>query len=398
MLTRINPKNGDELSILGFGCMKFPTNGSKGNIDEPRAIAMIRGAIEKGVNYFDTAYVYHNGKSEGLLGKALAGGYRERVKIATKLPPFIVRNLEGANKIFLTQLKRLETDRIDYYLLHMLMDKARFDYLADMGIMDWLEGLKDQGTIHNIGFSFHGSKEEFEKIIRAYPWDFCQIQYNYIDENNQAGKSGLMLAAGMGIPVMVMEPLRGGKLVNHLPAKVIKTFEAYDKKRTPAEWALRWVWNHPEVTLALSGMSDEEQIEENIRIACGATPGSLTAEELKAFHTAKSLLAENTKIPCTACGYCMPCPHGVDIPACFSCLNDRYLISKRAGFIEYYKSLGALTARPATASMCVGCGKCEMHCPQHIAIREQLKQVDREMGGLLMKPVLGIARKLLRIK
>lgn len=398
MLTRINAKNGDELSILGFGCMKFPTNGSKGNIDEPRAIAMIHEAIEKGVNYFDTAYIYHNGKSEGLLGKALAGGYRARVKIATKLPPFIVRNLEGAKKIFNTQLQRLQTDTIDYYLLHMLMDKARFDYLAGLGILEWLEELKDKGAIKNIGFSFHGSKEEFEKIIRAYPWDFCQIQYNYIDENNQATKSGLMLAADRGIPVIVMEPLRGGKLANHLPEKVMKAFHAYDKDRSPAEWALRWVWNHPEVMVALSGMSDEAQIAENIRIAGDARPGSLTAEELIIFDKAKSLLTENTKIPCTACGYCMPCPQGVNIPACFSSYNDRYLISKRAGFIEYYRSLGALTAKPATASVCIGCGKCEIHCPQKIPIVAQLKQVDREMGGVLMKPLLGIAKKFLRIK
>ena len=398
MLTRMNAKNGDELSVLGFGCMKFPTNGGKGNIDEPRAVAMIREAIEKGVNYFDTAYIYHNGKSEGLLGKALAGGYRARVRIATKLPPFIVRNLEGAKKIFATQLQRLQTDCVDYYLLHMLMDKARFDYLTRLGIMEWLEELKAKGTVKNIGFSFHGSKEEFEKIIRAYPWDFCQIQYNYIDENNQAGKSGLMLAAAMGIPVIVMEPLRGGKLVNHLPEKVIKAFESFDEKRSPAEWALRWVWNHPEVIVALSGMSDEAQIAENIRIAGDARPNSLSAEELMIFDKAKALLQENTKIPCSACGYCVPCPHGVDIPACFSCYNDRYLISKRAGFIEYYKTLGALTTRPATASACVLCGKCEMHCPQNIPIREKLKQVDREMGGIYMKPVLKIVRKFLRIK
>ena len=398
MLTRINAKNGDELSILGFGCMKFPTNGGKGNIDEPRAIVMIREAIEKGVNYFDTAYIYHNGKSEGLLGKALAGGYRERVKIATKLPPFIVRNLEGAKKIFAAQLQRLQTDCVDYYLLHMLTDKERFDFLDGLGIMKWLEELKEKGTVKNIGFSFHGLKEEFEKIIRAYPWDFCQIQYNYIDENNQAGKSGLILAAGMGIPGIVMQPQRGGKLVNHLPENVIKAFKSFDHTRSPAEWALRWVWNHPEVIVALSGMGDEAQIAENIRIAGDVRPGSLSAEELQVYGKVKSLLQENTKIHCTACGYCMPCPHGVDIPACFSCYNDRYLISKRAGFWEYYKSLGALTARPATASACTGCGKCEMHCPQNILIRERLKQVDREMGGIYMKPVLGIARKFLRIK
>ena len=281
MIVKENQKNKDQLSILGFGCMRFPTKG--GWVDEDRTIKMIRNAIDAGVNYFDTAYFYHNGKSESLLGDALTGGYREKVKIATKLPPFMVSSLEGGKKIFATQIRKLKTDYIDYYLLHMLTDKATFDRIVSLGVMEWLEELKREGTIRNIGFSFHGSKMDFEQIVQAYPWDICQIQYNYLDENNQATKSGLQLANSLGIPVVIMEPLRGGRLVNNLPLEVIKIFENYDEKRTPAEWALRWIWNHPEVNVVLSGMSDETQLEENVRIASDAKSNSLSSEELEIF-------------------------------------------------------------------------------------------------------------------
>ncbi|EMS71804.1 aldo/keto reductase [Ruminiclostridium cellobioparum] len=396
MLTRKNQKNGEELSILGFGCMRFPTK--TGSIDEPRAIAMIRDSIEKGVNYFDTAYIYHAGRSESLLGQALSGGYRERVRIATKLPPFMVRKIEDARKIFEKQLSRLKTDYIDYYLLHMLTDKPSFDRLAGLGVLKWLEELKEKGTVKNIGFSFHGGKADFESILKAYPWDFCQIQYNYMDENNQATRDGLRLAASMGIPVIVMEPLRGGKLVTHLPQEVKKAFNDYDKDRSPAEWAFRWIWNHPEVNVVLSGMSDEAQVADNIRMASDAVPNSLSKEELAVFENVKKVMHEKTKIPCTACGYCLPCPAGVDIPACFSHYNDKYLTKDRSVRIRYFQSLGALAAKPAYASRCMNCGKCESHCPQSIAIRSQLKVVSREMEGILYRPIVGIARKFMRIK
>jgi uncharacterized protein len=396
MLTRKNGKNGDELSILGFGCMRFPMKGN--SIDEARAIAMIRDSIEKGVNYFDTAYFYHNGKSESLLGEALSGGYREKVKIATKLPPFMVSKLEGAKKIFDTQITKLKTDYIDYYLLHMLTDKATLDRMAAIGVMDWLEQLKKDGKIKNIGFSFHGGKADFEQIVQAYPWDFCQIQYNYLDENNQATKSGLQLAGSLGIPVIIMEPLRGGKLVNNLPEQVIKEFKSYDKNRTPAEWALRWIWNHPEVTVILSGMGDEAQIDENVRIASNAEANSLTEEELKVFDRVKAIMLEKTKVPCTACGYCMPCPSGVNIPGCFSAYNDKYLLGGKNNRMKYMQTLGVLSKQPAYASLCVECGKCERHCPQGIEIRRQLKTVKKEMEGVLFKPVVGVARKILKVK
>lgn len=394
MLTRKNTKNGDDLSILGFGCMRFPMKGN--SIDEPRAIAMIRDSIEKGVNYFDTAYFYHSGKSESLLGEALSGGYRERVKVATKLPCFMLKKLEASQKIFETQIARLKMDYIDYYMLHMLTDKATFDRMKDLGIISWLEQLKKEGTIKNIGFSFHGGKTDFEQIINAYPWDFCQIQYNYLDENNQATKSGLQLAASLGIPVIVMEPLRGGKLVNRLPKEVIEEFKANNSTRTPAEWALRWIWNHPEVNVVLSGMSDEEQVNENIKIASDAKANAFSEEELKVFDKVKAILMEKTKVPCTACGYCMPCHSGVNIPQCFSSYNDKFLLNESK--FKYMQTLGLTSKQKAFASLCTECGKCEAHCPQNIKIRQELKTVKKVMEGPIFKPMVIVIRKILRIK
>lgn len=396
MITRKNQKNGDELSVLGFGCMRFPMKGTA--IDEERSIAMIRSSIENGMNYFDTAYFYHNGKSETLLGNALLDGYRERVKVATKLPPFMVSKLDGAKKILETQLNRLKTDYIDYYLLHMLTDKAGFERMKTMGVIDWMEGLKQAGVIRNIGFSFHGGKKDFEEIITAYPWDFCQIQYNYLDENNQAGKSGLKLAHSLGIPVIIMEPLRGGKLVNNLPKEVLQAFDGYDKKRSAAEWALRWLWNQPEVNVVLSGMSDETQIEENIRIASDAKENSLSEDELKVFDKVKAIMLEKTKIPCTGCGYCMPCPSGVNIPGCFSAYNNKYLLKDKRARWKYMQTLGIMSKEPAFASRCMECGKCELHCPQHIMIRNELKSVKKEMEGVAFKPFYKIVRKFLKVK
>lgn len=396
ILTRKNIKNGDELSILGFGCMRFPMKGS--GIDEKRSVAMLRDAVDKGINYFDTAYFYNNGRSESLLGKALQGGYRQRVKIATKLPPFMVGNLDAAKKIFKTQLFRLQTDYIDYYLLHMLSDKATFDRMVKIGVVEWLEQLKKDGTIKNLGFSFHGTKDDFEQLIKAYPWDFCQIQYNYLDENNQAGRSGLKLANSLGIPVIIMEPLRGGKLVNNLPAEVINEFKSYDPERSPAEWGLRWIWNHPEVTVILSGMSDEEQLAENVRIAQDARANSLSEAELKIFEHVRAILLDKTRVPCTGCAYCMPCPAGVNIPGCFAAYNDKYLLNSRHNRFKYLQALGVMAKKPAYASQCKECGKCEQHCPQKIQIRKELKKVKKEMEPFGFRLGVKIARKFMRVK
>lgn len=396
MLTRIHSKDGRPVSILGFGCMRLPPPGD--GADETRSIQMIRYAIENGVNYFDTAYVYGAGKNESLLGKALEGGFREKVFIATKIPSYLVGKLDSAKKIFETELSRLKTDYIDYYLLHMLTDLDMFLRMKDLGVIEWMESLKAEGRIRNIGFSFHGSKESFEQIVTAYPWDFCQIQFNYMDEFNQAGKSGLLLAASLGIPVIVMEPIRGGKLAEGLPENILDLFATSPIKRSPAEWALRWVWDYKEVSVILSGMNDEQQLEENIRITGEAFPDSLTPEEKEIFKKIKEELQAKTKVPCTACGYCMPCPFGVDIPGCFSKYNEKFLMPKKGGRFAYFQALGIFSVKPGYASMCTECGKCESHCPQSIAIRKELKAVRREFEGPLFRPLIAIARKVLKIR
>jgi len=397
MKFRKNTKNDEMLSILGFGCMRFPKKGN--SIDEEEAEKMIVSAIDRGVNYFDTAYLYSNGKSEIVLGKILAKGYRDKVKIATKLPPFLAKKTADFDKIFNTQLERLQTDHIDYYLIHMLMDIDTWNRLKSIGILEWITEKKKSGKIINLGFSFHGTKNEFIQLIDAYDWDFTQIQYNFIDENNQAGKSGLQYAAAKGIPVIVMEPLRGGKIVFGLPKEIDELWKTLTPSRNVVDWALRWVWNHSEVNVVLSGMSTQEQVDDNIRIASDAEANSLSAIELAVFEKAREIIREKTKVNCTACGYCMPCPHGVDIPACFAAYNDKYLNHK--GFISkfsYIQNTGAMTRHPAYASMCKSCKLCESHCPQSIKISERMKDVAADMEGPLFKPMVSVAKKIMRMK
>lgn len=396
MLTRTNVKNGRELSALGFGCMRLPNKG--GIFDEQRCKQMIRTAVDQGVNYFDTAYIYHAGRNEIMLGKALEDGYRERVNIATKLPTYMVRQLSSAQKMFATELERLQTDYIDYYLLHMLTDYDMFVLMKEIGVMEWLESLKSKGVIRNIGFSFHGSKDSFRQIIEAYPWDFCQIQYNYLDENNQAGKDGLLLAAKLKIPVIVMEPIRGGMLADKIPETIARSFRESGEKRSPAAWALRWVWDHKEVTVVLSGMSTPEQLSENIKTACESPPGCLTDEETAIFDRVRKELTARTKVPCTGCGYCMPCPFGVDIPGCFSKYNEKFLMPHSVTRAKYYQTMGIFSVHPGYASMCTGCGRCETRCPQGIAIREELKNVRKTFEGPVFRAAVRIGRGLLRIR
>lgn len=393
---RINPKNGDKLSVLGYGCLRFPTKGN--SIDEEAAEKIIVSAIEQGINYFDTAYIYHFGKSEGFLGKVLAKGYRDRVKLATKLPPYMVKKTADIDKIFYNQLSRLQTDHIDYYLMHMLSDLETWERLKSLGIEKWIEDKKKSGEIINIGFSYHGGKSEFIRIIDSYPWDFCQIQYNFMDINNQAGRSGLEYAASKGIPVIIMEPLRGGKIVNNLPEEVNKIWEKATPKRTPADWALRWIWNHPEVLVVLSGMSTSKQLDENVITASDAQANAFTEYELGLFDEVTKILKSKTKVDCTACGYCMPCPSGVDIPTCFSQLNDKFLINKKGSKMKYMQNTGAFAAKPSYAALCIKCGKCEQHCPQNIDIRNKLDLVRKELEGPLFKPMTAIIRKVIHVK
>ncbi len=382
MKYRTNPKNGDQLSALGFGCMRF----SKDKEDVEKQILY---AIENGVNYFDTAYLY--GGSEATLGNILnKNNLRDQVKIATKVPPYLVRKLENIDKIFNTQLARLQTDHIDYYLTHMLSNVNSWNKFKEAGIVEWVAQKKEAGQIHNFGFSFHGVGGDFIKIIDAYDWDFCMIQYNYMDENNQAGKKGLHYATQKGIPVIVMEPLRGGQLANKLPLEALAVWNTAVPKCSPAEWGLRWVWNQPEVLTVLSGMGSMDMVEENIRIASEAEPNSLTEADMALYDTVRKIYMEKTVVPCTGCSYCMPCPAGVDIPACFACYNEKAGGGKHAG-MNYILYTG-----DHNASRCVECGKCEPHCPQDIAIRKNLADTAKKMEGPLYKPMRFVVRKVLK--
>ncbi|MCU0820879.1 MAG: aldo/keto reductase [Spirochaetes bacterium] len=395
MLYRKVPKSGEELSILGFGCMRLATN-KIGKIDEKRAAGQIRYAIDQGVNYLDTAMPYHMGTSETFLPKALAGGYREKVKIATKLTPMYAKKFEDMDKVLNVQLKNLKTECIDYYLLHGL-NRLSWETLRDLGVCDFLEKAKADGRIRYTGFSFHGDKDVFKEIIDYYSWEICQIQYNFMDENIQAGTEGLKYAASKNVGVIIMEPLRGGNLTKKIPAQVKPLWNEAKIKRNPAEWALRWLWNRPEITVVLSGMNREEHVEENIRAAEGAVPGSMTADELNIIKRVADKYRELTKIGCTGCRYCMPCPSGVDIPVCFELYNDRFVFNdKILPKIFYTIRLGdgLETGKDSFASQCKECGACEEKCPQHIPIMERLRDVSAAFESRGMRAVGWVLKKL----
>jgi len=364
-----------------------------GSIDEERATRQIRDAIDKGVNYIDTAAPYHSGESERFLGRALQDGYREKVKLATKLPPFSVKTRGDMDRILDIQLKKLQTDHIDYYLLHGL-EANQWKKLFDLGVLEFLDSAKSAGKIRNAGFSFHGDRKTFKEIIDAYDWVFCQIQYNFIDETNQAGTEGLRYAASRNIAVMIMEPLRGGMLARKLPKDIEQIYRRAGTKRTAAEWALRWVWNHKEVTVVLSGMNDENHIAENLKTCEDALPGSMTADELRTMEEIAGTYKQLMKVGCTGCSYCMPCPVGVNIPQCFSLYNDYHMGVNSLMTRGMYGMglMGAIGGTPAHAALCKNCGKCMKACPQHILIPEELKKVSKTLGGLRTKIMLPLMR------
>lgn len=392
MLYRKMGKTGDELSVLGFGCMRLPQKrgepGSSGAIDEKRATRQIRYAIDQGVNYVDTAMTYHNGKSEPFLASALGDGYREKVRLATKLPPFWVKNRGDMDRLLDSQLDRLKTDRIDYYLLHGL-NGFFWKGMLELDVLDFLDKAKRNGHIRHTGFSFHGDRDSFKAIIDGYDWDFCQIQYNFLDQQYQAGTEGLNYAAAKGIGVVVMEPLRGGTLTKKI-AGLESIWDQSDTKRTQAEWALRWVWNHPEVTVVLSGMNEEKHIEENIRIASEAYPKSLSERELDLLSRVEETYRKLLKAGCTGCRYCMPCPSGVDIPACFEQYNRLKVFGDTLIAWFWYLSMaaGKLSGTPSLASMCKDCGTCEELCPQHLPIPDLLKDVAKVFEKWWFKPAV----------
>ena len=381
-------KYGRELSVLGFGCMRFTKKGNALDLD--KAESEILAAFKAGVNYYDTAYIYPG--SEVLLGTVLKrNGIRDQVNIATKLPQYMVGSLSGVEKTFREELDRLQTGYIDYYLMHMFTDVAQWTRLKNMGILDWIREKKEKGIIRNIGFSYHGNTENFLKILEDYDWDFCQIQYNYLDEHTQAGVAGLKAAAAKGIPVIIMEPLRGGKLVNMLPPEAKKLMQESGRGWSPAAWGFRWLYNQPEVTVVLSGMNSLEMVAENVHTAETAHPGDMTDQDLALIGNVRDLIRAREKVGCTGCRYCMPCPKGVDIPGIFRCYNAMYTEGKSDGRFQFAQTVG-LTKKPAFATQCVGCGKCEKHCPQSIPIREKLKEADRALRPLPYKIGINVAR------
>lgn len=361
-------KKGNALSILGYGCMRFTKSGNK--IDLDKAEKELMYAIKNGVNYLDTAYIYPG--SEAAVGEILArNNCRDAIMLATKLPHYMVKSPEAVEKTFQTQLKRLQTDHIDYYLMHMLNDVATWETFVKMGILSWIESKTASGQIRNFGFSFHGNTDNFIKLVDAYDWDFCQIQYNYLDEHSQAGVAGLKHAAAKGIPVIIMEPLRGGRLVNQLPEKAVEIIRNDKKGRTPAELAFRWLWNQPEVTCILSGMNSMEMVEENSKTASEVQAGEFDDYDRKLIEQVKTEIMRRTKVGCTGCGYCMPCPKGVDIPMAFHCYN--LFADNKSSVRREYLQTTAMRRNQSGISQCIQCGKCETHCPQNIPIRTELK-------------------------
>ncbi|MCR4604371.1 MAG: aldo/keto reductase [Eubacterium sp.] len=373
-----NDRNGNPISILGFGCMRFTTNGKQIDID--KAEKELITAIDAGVNYLDTAYIYNG--SEVALGEILTrSNLRDRVNLATKLPQYMVKSEKAIDKYFDEQLSRLKTDHIEYYLMHMLTDLKSWQNLKNLGIEKWILEKKASGAIKNIGFSFHGNTDTFISILNDYDWDFCQIQYNYLDNVSQAGERGLKAAAAKGIPVIIMEPLRGGKLVNMLPEAAKNRIEADTKKRTPAELALKWLWNQPEITCVLSGMNSVKMVEENCRIASEVEIGEFDESDHELIESIREDIRKSTKVGCTACGYCMPCPQGVDIPTAFRYYNESAISGKSSARFEYAQAMG-LRVQKNFPSQCVACGKCMKHCPQGIDIINELKNANKVLRPL----------------
>ena len=367
---------GNHISVLGYGCMRFTQ--AAGKIDIAKTEKEILEAFHGGVNYFDTAYVYPG--SEAALGEILArNGIREQVNIATKLPHYLLKKPEDLDRYFSEELRRLKTDHVDYYLMHMLTDTKTWQRLEGLGIVQWLAEKKASGQIRQVGFSYHGNSDMFCKLLDVYDWDFCQIQYNYLDENSQAGATGLHRAAEKGLPVIIMEPLRGGRLTNTLPASAKKIIA--HTSLTPAQFAFRWLWDQEEVTCVLSGMNSLDMVKENLATAQVTNPGSLTPEDRGVYTKVVAAINENMKVGCTGCRYCMPCPKGVDIPGTFAAYNRMASDGYWKALTEYFMITGVRKDYTGPGN-CIGCGKCEQHCPQHLPIRQELKNARKALEGI----------------
>lgn len=390
MQYREDPRSGNKISILGFGCMRLP--GGLARVDIQKTEKLFLEAIDKGVNYFDTAYLYPG--SESALGEIFTkNNIREKIFIATKLPQTQCTSYEDFDKYFTTQLKRLKTTYIDYYFMHNISKFEQWQNLCDLGIKDWIKEKQETGQIKQIGFSFHGPSRDFELLLDAYDWDFCQIQYNYINIHYQAGVTGLKKAHEKGLPVFIMEPLLGGKLATGLPSKAVEAFEKAEGQYSNVGWALRWLWNQPEVTMVLSGMNELDQLDENIGLANQARENMLTSDEESIIQKVIKIFNDSYKIPCTGCNYCMPCPKGINIPACFTAYNSSYAFNRMTGFNHYVLSTAAISKKPHYAGDCIKCGKCESHCPQKIKIRDSLEDVTKRLEPFWLRMGLSVYRK-----
>ncbi|MDF2671845.1 MAG: Aldo/keto reductase [Clostridiales bacterium] len=380
MICRIFGKTGLKVSELGFGCMRLPlvradvkSQYGHEEIDVPKTTEILHWAIDNGVNYIDTAYSYNNGNSELVLGQILKGGYREKVYLADKLPSWMVQTREDMDRLLNESLKRLQTDYIDFYLVHAV-NILFWPNLVKNGLFEFLDSALADGRIHYAGFSFHDDLGLFKEVVDSYPWSFCQIQYNYLDENYQAGKAGLEYAVDRGLGVVIMEPMRGGRLASNIPPDVHQLWEQSEIKRSPPEWALRFLWDHPGISVVLSGMNEMEQVKENVRIAGQAHPNTLTIAEKALIDKVKAIYHSRMKVNCTACRYCMPCPAGVNIPNCFAMFNNAHMMDDIPTFQTSYNiQIGS----DHNASNCIECGHCEELCPQGIPIREMLKETTR---------------------
>lgn len=380
MLYRKFGKTGLDVSALGFGCMRLPLvradarfHVGDGEINEPKATEILHWAIENGVNYIDTAYSYHEGNSELFLGRALQGGYREKVFLATKLPSWLVQTREDMDRLLNESLKKLQTEYIDFYLIHAV-NILFWPNLVKNGLFEFLDSALADGRIRYAGFSFHDELGLFKEVVDAYKWSFCQIQYNYLDENFQAGKAGLKYAVDRGLGVVIMEPMRGGRLAANIPPDVQQLWDQSEIKRSPVEWALRFLWDQPGISVVLSGMNQMEQVEENVRVAGQTHANSLSAAEKTLIEKARRIYHSRMKVNCTSCRYCMPCPAGVNIPGCFTLFNNAHMLDD----IPTNRTSYNIQIGPAQkASNCVECGQCEESCPQGIPIRDMLKETVR---------------------
>lgn len=354
--------NGTEVSLLGMGCMRFPQKGGK--VDEAEAVRMIRRSIDRGVTYVDTAYMYHGGESEKILGKALKDGYREKVLVADKMPPWYCSKPADLDRLFEDQLRRLDVDCIDVYLIHDIHDST-WETVKKLDVLSFMERKRAEGKIRYIGFSFHDDPDLFEEVLDAYPWDLCQIQYNYVDVDYQAGRRGLEYARAKGVPVVIMEPLKGGKLAGGFPPQAQDLWKDMSEERSPVDWAFSWIADQPGILTILSGMSDMAQVDHNLQLFGGLEPGCLGEADAAVIHRVALALKGLTAYDCTSCRYCMPCPTGIDIPKIIDLYNQSRLYHNIESVHESY----AWTA-PHFASTCVGCGKCEELCPQHLPVSE----------------------------